>query len=217
VPLGLPSFLNIKNADVGARQLKLPVSSMYLRDVDFFSSSQTLGFWKSALGRNKYGIKASRSPLSESIFKDSLALAPGIRSTDSFESASLTGSCTGNIGSITTMDESDSAKHSFGNRKGSAYVRLAVGGMTCVACSRAIKDAVSELEGISDILVNQVGKSASAVVTGVDLVKSIVTVIEDIGYECKVIAVTPVVAVGTSEQVDKRRNVTVEFKGMESL
>ena len=93
-------------------------------------------------------------------------------------------------------------------------VRLAVGGMTCVACSRAITDALSELEGVSDISVNQVGKSASAVVTAADLVESITTVIEDIGYECKVISATPVMAVGT---LQPGRTVALEFKGMESL
>lgn len=122
------------------------------------------------------------------------------------------------------MDESNSARHSSGYEKNSAYfskvksaVRLAVGGMTCVACARAIVDALSELEGVSDISVNQVGKSASAVVAGADLVESIVTLIEDIGYECKVIAVTPIVPVGTTGRVNKRRNVAIEFKNMESL
>ena len=114
------------------------------------------------------------------------------------------------------MDESHSVK---GNEKSSAYVssvavRLAVGGMTCVACARAIIDALSELEGVSDISVNQAGKSASAVVTAADLVGSIAAVIEDIGYECKVISVVPVVAEGTS---GRRRTVALEFKGMESL
>ncbi|KAF8810646.1 heavy metal translocatin [Phlegmacium glaucopus] len=122
------------------------------------------------------------------------------------------------------MEESDGSKHPSGNEKSSAYapgvkstVRLAVGGMTCVACVRAITDAVSELEGVSDISVNQVRKSASAVVTGADLVESIVAIIEDIGYECKVISVTPVAAVGTSGRVDKTRSVAVEFHGMEYL
>jgi copper chaperone CopZ len=86
--------------------------------------------------------------------------------------------------------------------------------MTCVACVRAITDALSKLEGVSDISVNQLGKSASAVVTSADLVESIKTVIEDIGYECKVVSLTPVVAVGTSGRV---RTVALEFKGMESL
>ena len=83
-----------------------------------------------------------------------------------------------------------------------------------MACARAITDALSKLEGVSDISVNQVGKSASAVVTTADLVESITTVIEDIGYECKVISVTPVVAVGTSRL---GRTVSLEFKGMEFL
>jgi P-type Cu+ transporter len=116
------------------------------------------------------------------------------------------------------MDESHSAK---GSEKSSAYVsghsvavRLAVGGMTCVACARAITDALSKLEGVSDISVNQVGKSASAIVTAADLVESIAMVIEDIGYECKIISVTPVVAVETS---GRRRTVALEFKDMESL
>ena len=116
------------------------------------------------------------------------------------------------------MDESHSTEST---EKSSAYVsshaiavRLAVGGMTCVACARAIIDALSKLEGVSDISVNQVGKSASAVVTATDLVESIATVIEDIGYECKVISVTPVVPLEASKW---RRTVALEFKGMVSL
>jgi P-type Cu+ transporter len=111
------------------------------------------------------------------------------------------------------MDEFHSTE---GTEKNSAAyaVRLAVGGMTCVACARAITDALSELEGVSDISVNQVGKSASAVVTAADLVESIATLIEDIGYECKVISVTPAAPEGTS---GRRRTVALEFKGMESL
>ena len=107
------------------------------------------------------------------------------------------------------MDEIHNAK---GSEKSSAYfstVRLAVGGMTCVGCVRAITGALSELEGVSDISVNQVGKWASAVVTAANLVESsIVTVIEDIGYECKVLSVTSVAVVEPS---------ALEFKGMESL
>ena len=94
-------------------------------------------------------------------------------------------------------------------------VRLAVGGMTCVACARAITEALSELEGVSDISVNQVGKSASAVVTAAELVESITTLIEDIGYECKVISATPVVDIGTL--APRGRNVALEFKSIKSL
>lgn len=111
------------------------------------------------------------------------------------------------------MDECTEKSSAYVSSHGIA-VRLAVGGMTCVACARTITDALSNLEGVSDISVNQVGKSASAVVTVADLVESIITVIEDIGYECKVISATPVVPVGTS---GPGRTVALEFKGMESL
>ena len=46
------------------------------------------------------------------------------------------------------------------------------------------------------------------------LVESIVTVIENIGFECTVIYLIPVVAVGTSTG---KGSVAVEFKGMQSL
>ena len=93
-------------------------------------------------------------------------------------------------------------------------VRLAVGGMTCVVCARTITDALSKLEGVSDISVNHVGKSASAVVAAADLVESIATLIEDIGYECNVISATPIVPIGTS---GRGRTVALEFKDMKSL
>jgi copper chaperone CopZ len=83
-----------------------------------------------------------------------------------------------------------------------------------VVCIRAITDALSKLEGVSNISVNQVGKSASAIVTAADLVESITTAIEDIGFECKVISATPVLPVGTS---GRGRTVALEFKGMTSL
>jgi copper chaperone CopZ len=99
----------------------------------------------------------------------------------------------------------------------SSTVRLAVGGMTCTACARTIIDAVSELEGVSDISVNQLGKSASAVVARASLVDSIVRLIEDIGYECQVISVIPISSARTSGQVDDSRTIALEIKGMQSM
>ncbi|KAF8075861.1 heavy metal translocatin [Lyophyllum atratum] len=96
-------------------------------------------------------------------------------------------------------------------------VQLAVGGMTCVACVRTITDAVSELEGVSDISVNQLGKSASAVVSRASLVDSVVTLIEDIGYECQVISIKPIPAAGTSGKANNTRAIALEIKGMQAI
>ena len=93
-------------------------------------------------------------------------------------------------------------------------VQLAVGGMTCVACVRTITDAVSELEGVSEISVNQLGKSASAVVARTALVDSMVALIE---YECQVISVMPINSADRSGLIGKTRTVTLEIKGMQSV
>jgi copper chaperone CopZ len=96
-------------------------------------------------------------------------------------------------------------------------VQLAVGGMTCVACVRTITDAVSELDGISEISVNLLGNSASAVVARTALLDSMVTLIEGIGYECQVISIVPIKSGDTSGRVDKTRTVALEIKGMQSV
>ena len=71
-------------------------------------------------------------------------------------------------------------------------VQLSIGGMTCASCISAITRAVSDLEGLSDVNVNLLGKSASMVVTRPELVDDIVKRVEEIGYECDVVRVVPV-------------------------
>jgi Cu+-exporting ATPase len=90
--------------------------------------------------------------------------------------------------------------------------------MTCVACVRAITDAVLELEGVSDVVVSQLGKSASAVVASPDLIPSVVTLIEDIGYECTVISITPTAEAGSAtKRTSNQRSVALQLAGLESM
>ena len=96
-------------------------------------------------------------------------------------------------------------------------VQLAVGGMTCVACVRNLTDAVSELEGVSEISVNLLGKSASAVVAKTALVDSMVTLIKDIGFECQLVSIMPIKSADASGQIDKTRTVALEIKGTQSM
>ena len=115
------------------------------------------------------------------------------------------------------MEKDGTNENPEGDSDVPSAVQLAVGGMTCVACARTITDAVSELEGVTEISVNQLGKSASAVVARTSLVDSVVTLIEDIGYECYVISIIPIKSADYSGRVDKTRTVALEFKGMESV
>jgi Cu+-exporting ATPase len=96
-------------------------------------------------------------------------------------------------------------------------VQLAVGGMTCIACVRTLTDAVSELEGVSEISVNLLGKSASVVVARTAIVDSMVTLIKDIGYECQLIAIMPIKSADASGRVEKTRTVALEIKGTQSM
>lgn len=96
-------------------------------------------------------------------------------------------------------------------------LQLAVGGMTCVACSRAITDAVSEISGVTDIVVNQIGKSASAMIARKELAEEVRELIEDIGYECAIVSVVPL---GTGQQNRERkttRSIALEFRGFDSV
>lgn len=120
-------------------------------------------------------------------------------------------------GCLDTNMEKDSTNNPNESSDAPSAVQLAVGGMTCVACVRTITDAVSELEGVSEISVNLLGNSASTVVARTALVDSMVTLIKDIGYECQVISIVPIKSADASGLVKKTRTVALEIKGMQSV
>ncbi|KAH9853626.1 heavy metal translocatin [Lenzites betulinus] len=64
--------------------------------------------------------------------------------------------------------------------------------MTCASCSSTITQALSMLPGICDVAVNLLGNSATLVVSSADIMPTVVTAIEDIGYEAEVVSVEPV-------------------------
>lgn len=77
----------------------------------------------------------------------------------------------------------------------SAYhVTLSVGGMTCASCSNTLTRIVSELPGVSEVVINLLANSASATVNSEDRVQAIVDAIEDAGYDADVVSVDPVKA-----------------------
>ncbi|KZT72475.1 heavy metal translocatin [Daedalea quercina L-15889] len=71
------------------------------------------------------------------------------------------------------------------------HVTLSIGGMTCASCSNAITHALSELPGVSDVVVNLLGNSATLNVDRADLVPTVTETVEDVGYEAEVISVEP--------------------------
>lgn len=92
-------------------------------------------------------------------------------------------------------------------------VTLSVGGMTCSACPSTITEMVSQLPGISEVVVSLLNHSATIVVARRDLVGSVTEAIDDCGYEVDVIKVEPLVP-STSESPAGPRNLSLRIDGM---
>lgn len=95
-------------------------------------------------------------------------------------------------------------------------VTLSIGGMTCASCSSAVTDALSELPGVSEVVVNLLGNSATLTIERADLVPTVTETVEDIGYEAEVISVEPFIpaapkAIRTTEAPQR---VTLSVGGM---
>ncbi|KAI5118778.1 hypothetical protein M0805_005659 [Coniferiporia weirii] len=69
---------------------------------------------------------------------------------------------------------------------------FSVGGMTCASCVGNVTEAVSKMQGVSDVSVNLVGKSATMTLENKDFVKDIISTIEDGGYEAELFSVESV-------------------------
>lgn len=99
--------------------------------------------------------------------------------------------------------------------------------MTCASCSNTINEALAELSGVSKVSVNLLGNSATLVVSHPDIVPTVVSAIEDIGYEAEVVSVEPVhkpvrspvpvpqtKAVATADQLDGPQQLELSIDGM---
>src|SRR5256885_2292123 len=71
-------------------------------------------------------------------------------------------------------------------------VTLSVGGMTCAACTSAVTDCLAGLDGVTDVAVNLLGKSATMVVEREELANVAAEAVEDCGFEAQVFLTEPV-------------------------
>jgi copper chaperone CopZ len=92
-------------------------------------------------------------------------------------------------------------------------VTLSVGGMTCSSCPSTITEVVSQLPGISEVIVSLLNHSATVVVARRDLVGSITETIDDCGYEVDVIKIEPLVP-STSDSATGLRRLSLRINGM---
>ncbi|KAG2056447.1 heavy metal translocatin [Suillus hirtellus] len=85
--------------------------------------------------------------------------------------------------------------------------------MTCSACPRTITEMVSQLPGISEVVVSLLNHSATVVVARRDLVGSVTETIDDCGYEVDVVKVEPLIP-SASESATGPRTLSLRVDGM---
>lgn len=100
--------------------------------------------------------------------------------------------------------------------QGPFVATFSVGGMTCASCVSHVTEATSELEGVSNVAVNLVGKSATAILKTRELVPVFIEAVEEGGYEAELISVEPVAEAGEEDEEDEvgPRSIALRVDGM---
>ncbi|KAH9951714.1 heavy metal translocatin [Amylocystis lapponica] len=91
---------------------------------------------------------------------------------------------------------------------------LSVGGMTCASCLTTVTDVTSAIPGVSDVVVNLLGHSATLVVDRKDITPQVVEAIEDAGYEAEVISAEPVQTSDDEDEFSGPRTESLRIDGM---
>jgi copper chaperone CopZ len=60
--------------------------------------------------------------------------------------------------------------------------------MTCASCANAVRESVEHIPGVSEVAVDLIGKSATAVIARKDLAEVMKQNIEDVGYDAEVVS-----------------------------
>lgn len=99
------------------------------------------------------------------------------------------------------------------NDDGPFHVAISVGGMSCSSCSLTITQMVSELQGVSDVVVSVLGGSATVIVDDKRMVEVVIRTIEDCGFEAELISVESLSALDHSGLI-RLRTLTLRIDGM---
>ncbi len=94
---------------------------------------------------------------------------------------------------------------------------LAIGGMTCAVCVNAISDELNKSDWVSKVAVNLVSNSAVVEFNDKDKTKTIVDMIEDLGYEASVdsvVSLEPEKNNGAGAGAGQQRTVEIRIDGL---
>ena len=92
-------------------------------------------------------------------------------------------------------------------------VTLSVDGMTCSSCSGTITKTISDLQGVSEVAVSLLSKSATVIVDHKKLAEVVAGAIEDCGFLAEVLNVAPLDAL-SQDSTSGPRTVALRIDGM---
>lgn len=92
----------------------------------------------------------------------------------------------------TTYTENEGPGRNTHRDSGPYNATFAIGGMTCASCTANVTELTSSIPGVSNVVINLLGKSASATLKERGLVDSFIENVEDGGYDCDLISIEPV-------------------------
>ena len=84
--------------------------------------------------------------------------------------------------------------------------------MTCAACSNTLTRLLSEVDGVSDVVVDLMGHSARIVADSQELTPVVVETVEDAGFDAEVVKTEPIVKTPTQETTS--RTISLKVDGM---
>lgn len=115
-----------------------------------------------------------------------------------------------NIEPVKAQPKSKASKEEHGP----FHATFSVGGMTCASCVGNVTHAASEIPGVANVVVNLVGKSATATLESKDLVKAVIDAIEDGGYEAELVSIEPIKHDDEETEGVGPRTVSLRVEGM---
>ncbi|KAJ7228679.1 E1-E2 ATPase-domain-containing protein [Mycena pura] len=91
---------------------------------------------------------------------------------------------------------------------------LSVGGMTCSSCTGSITRALEDIPGVSDVVVSLLEKSATALITRLELADVALESVENCGFDAQLMSVQPVTSEGVQRSSNTSRIISLRVDGM---
>lgn len=98
--------------------------------------------------------------------------------------------------------------------EGPFRLTLSVGGMSCSSCSGTITKMVAGIDGVAEVAVSLLSKSATVIIDNKELVNVVVETVEDCGFQAEVMSVESTAVDSSHDAAFGPRTVALRVQGM---